>query len=107
MPRLIDNRLRALRLEVVGLEVRISTRGGHWPFFGPLFSLLDSRKGITYLSLTLTRELRDQFRSNMGADSGPLRAVHLYVRNPSGLIPPATYGVTSGPPEMDHSQARP
>ena len=23
--------------------------------------------------------------------------------NPSGLIPPATYGVTSGPPQVDHS----
>ena len=25
------------------------------------------------------------------------------VRNPSSLIPPATYGVTSGPPEVNHS----
>ena len=28
------------------------------------------------------------------------------IRNPSWLIPPATYGVTSGPPEVDHSGKR-
>ena len=29
------------------------------------------------------------------------------VRNPSCLIPPATYGVTCGPPYVDHSQSSP
>ena len=36
-----------------------------------------------------------------------IRYFHSTVRNPGGLIPPATYGVTSGPPSVDlsHSEA--
>ena len=33
-----------------------------------------------------------------------VRYFHSTVRNPSWLIHPATYGVTSGPPYVDHSQ---
>jgi len=33
-----------------------------------------------------------------------IRYFHSTVWNPGRLIPPATYGVTSGPPQVDHSQ---